>query len=49
MAKKRSYKPNWLLIVGAAAAAYYVWKSQTAKTVSGIFGTDKDVKKKSLL
>lgn len=41
MAKKRSFKPNWLLIGGGLAAAYYVWKSQTAKTVSGIFGTAK--------
>jgi len=41
MAKKRSYKPNWLLIGGGLAVAWYVWKSQAAKTVSGIFGTKK--------
>lgn len=40
MAKKRSFKPNWLLIGGGLATAYYVWKSQTAKTVSGIGAMD---------
>jgi hypothetical protein len=37
MPKKRSYKLNWLLI-GGLAAAWYVWKSQAAKVVSGIAG-----------
>lgn len=36
MAKKRSFKPNWLLIGGGLAAAYYVWKSQAAKKINGI-------------
>ena len=45
MAKKRSFKPNWLLIGGGLAAAYYVWKSQAAKSVSGIFGLSSIEKK----
>lgn len=46
MAKKRSFKPNWLLIGGGLAVAWYVWKNQTAKLVSGIGGYKSGVQDK---